>query len=69
MVVLTEWSGGRLMTADQIRSLQPALAALLAKFRRCFRREPTFAHLETYVGRGDQRPGGEDLESLLAFVR
>lgn len=37
------------MTADQIRSLQPALAALLAKFRPCFRREPTFAHLETYV--------------------
>lgn len=37
------------MTADQMRSLQPALAALLGRFRGCFRRAPTFAHLEHYV--------------------
>jgi SRSO17 transposase len=37
------------MTADQIRSLQPALAALLESFRRCFAFEPTFAHLEHYI--------------------
>ena len=37
------------MTADQIRSLQPALAALLAAFRGCFVCEPTFAHLEHYI--------------------
>jgi SRSO17 transposase len=37
------------MTADQIRSLQPALAALLETFRRCFLCEPTFAHLEHYI--------------------
>lgn len=49
MVVLTEWSGDRTMTADQIRSLQPALAALLAKFRPCFLVEGTFRHLQTYI--------------------
>lgn len=37
------------MNADQLRSLQPALAALLAHFRRCFVTEPTFKHLEAYV--------------------
>jgi SRSO17 transposase len=37
------------MTADQIRSLQPALAALLEVFRGCFLCEPTFAHLEHYI--------------------
>lgn len=37
------------MTADQIRSLQPALAALLVRFRHGFCVEPTFLHLETYV--------------------
>lgn len=37
------------MTADQIRSLQPALAALLEAFRGCFLCEPTFAHLEHYI--------------------
>jgi SRSO17 transposase len=37
------------MTADQIRSLQPALAALLEAFRGCFMCEPTFAHLEHYI--------------------
>ena len=37
------------MTADQIRSLQPALAALLEKFRPCFRRGSTFAHWERYL--------------------
>jgi len=37
------------MTADQIRSLQPALAALLERFRPCFRRESTFTHWERYL--------------------
>jgi len=37
------------MTADQVRSLQPALAALLGKFRDCFQKEPTFAHGERYL--------------------
>ena len=37
------------MTADQIRSLQPALAALLERFRPCFKRETTFAHWERYL--------------------
>jgi SRSO17 transposase len=37
------------MNADQLRSLQPALAALLESFRPCFQKEPTFRHLETYV--------------------
>jgi SRSO17 transposase len=37
------------MNADQLRSLQPALAALLAHFRRCFVSEPTFRHLQAYV--------------------
>jgi SRSO17 transposase len=37
------------MTADQIRSLQPALAALLERFRPCFRRAGTFAHWKRYL--------------------
>ena len=37
------------MTADQIRSLQPALAALLSSFRSCFVRASTFAHWERYL--------------------
>jgi len=37
------------MTADQIRSLQPALAALLGQFRGCFRTERTFGHWEKYL--------------------
>jgi len=37
------------MTADQIRSLQPALAALLARFRGCFKTEKTFRHWERYL--------------------
>jgi len=37
------------MTADQIRSLQPALAALLERFRPCFSRETTFGHWERYL--------------------
>jgi SRSO17 transposase len=37
------------MTADQIRSLQPALAALLVRFRRCFKTEVTFGHWEKYL--------------------
>jgi SRSO17 transposase len=37
------------MTADQIRSLQPALAALLAVFRPCFKRTASFDHWERYI--------------------
>ncbi len=37
------------MTADQIRSLQPALVALLAKFRNCFQREKTFGYWMKYI--------------------
>jgi len=38
-----------MMTADQIRSLQPALAALLAFFRPCFKRTASFDHWERYI--------------------
>jgi SRSO17 transposase len=37
------------MTADQIRSLQPALAALLERFRPCFVRQTTFDHWHRYL--------------------
>lgn len=37
------------MTVDQVRSLQPALAALLARFRNCFAAESTFCHWERYL--------------------
>jgi SRSO17 transposase len=37
------------MTADQIRSLQPALAALLGRFRRCFKTVNTFRHWQRYL--------------------
>lgn len=37
------------MTADQIRSLQPALAALLEYFRPCFPKANTFAHWQRYL--------------------
>ena len=37
------------MTADQMRSLQPALAALLEHFRPCFGRETTLRHWEKYL--------------------
>ena len=37
------------MTADQIRSLQPALAALLGDFRSCFKKEATFLHWQRYL--------------------
>ena len=37
------------MTADQIRSLQPALAALLVRFRSCFQTQKTFGHWERYL--------------------
>ena len=37
------------MTADQIRSLQPALAALLERFRSCFKKEATFDHWQRYM--------------------
>jgi len=37
------------MTADQIRSLQPALAALLERFRPCFKKDATFKHWERYL--------------------
>jgi len=42
-------SGDFKMTADQIRSLQPELAALLAVFRPCFARVSSFAHWERYI--------------------
>jgi len=37
------------MTADQIRSLQPALAALLEEFRGAFQRQRTFEHWQHYL--------------------
>jgi len=37
------------MTADQIRSLQPALAALAAQFRGCFKTDQTFSHWQKYL--------------------
>ena len=37
------------MTADQIGSLQPALAALLERFRPCFKRHKTFGHWQCYL--------------------
>ncbi len=37
------------MNAGQIRSLQPALAALLGRFRPCFSREATFTHWQSYL--------------------
>jgi len=38
------------MTGDQVRSLQPALAAHLERFRHCFKRTESFRHWQTYVG-------------------
>jgi SRSO17 transposase len=49
MSLLTRVSGDLTMTADQIRSLQPALAALLKRFRPFFHREATFEHWERYL--------------------
>jgi len=37
------------MTADQIRSLQPEMAGLLAFFRPCFKRVASFGHWERYI--------------------
>jgi SRSO17 transposase len=37
------------MTADQLRSVQPALAALLERFRPCFKRQTTFGHWQCYL--------------------
>lgn len=37
------------MTGDQIRSLQPAVAALLQRFKHCFSRKESLEHCETYV--------------------
>ena len=37
------------MDADQIRSLQPAMAAFAADFRDCFKREATFQHFQRYL--------------------
>ena len=37
------------MNADQLGSLQPALAALLDQFRPYFKREPTFKHMQSYL--------------------
>src|SRR5712691_10096169 len=41
--------GGMLMTGDQIRSLEPALAAHLQRFRHCFKRIESFRHWEEYI--------------------
>lgn len=49
MGFLSTVSGGLSMNADQLGSLQPALAALLARFRCCFQMEPTFRHWEKYL--------------------
>jgi SRSO17 transposase len=37
------------MTADQLRSLQPALVALLLRFRGCFKTEKSFGHWQKYL--------------------
>jgi SRSO17 transposase len=37
------------MDADQIRSLQPAMALFAAEFRDCFKREATFEHFQRYM--------------------
>ena len=37
------------MTADQVRSLQPALAALLGVFRPCFKQRVSFGYWKTYI--------------------
>lgn len=37
------------MDAQQIRSLQPAMAAYTADFRDCFKREATFEHFQRYL--------------------
>jgi SRSO17 transposase len=42
-------SGDLTMTADQLRSLQPALAALLDRFRPCFKKQVTFDHWQRYL--------------------
>lgn len=42
-------SGEMVMNADEIRSLQRALAALLEEFRPCFPRERTFAYWHSYL--------------------
>jgi SRSO17 transposase len=49
MVSLNTVSGEFGMTADQIGTLQPALAALIGYFRPCFARESTFNHWERYL--------------------
>lgn len=37
------------MTSEQIAALTPALAAHLQRFEHCFKRTPTFEHLQTYI--------------------
>ena len=37
------------MNADQIRSLRPALAVLLQRFRPWFKPEATFSHARRYL--------------------
>jgi SRSO17 transposase len=49
MRLLTVVSGVLVMNADQIRSLQPALAALLERFRPFFPRQTTFSHWHCYL--------------------
>jgi len=47
--LLDTLSGDLVMNADQLRSLQPALAALVEDFRVCFAREATFKHWQRYT--------------------
>ena len=49
MSFLNTISGGFGMTVDQMRSLQPALAALLEKFRGCFKKSVTFRYWQCYL--------------------
>ena len=49
MTLLNTRLGVSIMDADQIRSLQPALAALLEKFRPYFVRQSTFEHWRGYL--------------------
>jgi SRSO17 transposase len=41
--------GGMSMTGDQIRSLQPALVALLKRFKHCFKRKESLHHCEEFI--------------------
>jgi SRSO17 transposase len=49
MMFPEHFSGDPMMNADQIRSLRPALGALLDTFRSCFPTINSFRHLTNYV--------------------